>query len=231
MHAQIEPVYHSRDVPLRTGFEVRLARGNEEARLLATLTSAFINDPPGRWHYPQPHDYLRYFPAFARAFGGGAMALGSAWRTDDFSAGACWFPPETAPDETSIIAVIEDSISARRHAEVLAVFAALGQAHPDAPHWYLPLIGVDAACQGQGRGTALLRATLAVCDRDGFPAYLEASNPRSIPLYERFGFRRRASLRVGSCPPITPMWRDATASRSHKKPRQYSAKDARNANL
>jgi len=214
MYAPIEPVCLARDVPIRTGYEVRLARGNEEARLLATLTSAFTDDPPGRWLYPQPHDYLRYFPAFARAFGGGAMALGSAWCTDDFSGVACWFPPETAPDETSIMAVIEDSISGRRHAEVFAVFEALGEAHPAVPHWYLPLIGVDAACQGQGHGTALLRATLAVCDRDGFPAYLEASNPRSIPLYERFGFRRRVSLRVGSCPPITPMWRDAWGSRS-----------------
>jgi ribosomal protein S18 acetylase RimI-like enzyme len=215
MHAPIEPVYHSNDAPIRTGFEVRLARVQEEARLLSTLTSAFINDPPNRWLYPEPHDYLRYFPAFARAFGGGALALGSAWCTEDFSAAACWFPPETGPDETSLMAVIENSVPTRRHAEVFAVFEALGEAHPGEPHWYLPLIGVDIACQGYGRGTALLRATLAVCDRDGLPAYLEASSPLSIPLYERFGFRRRASLRVGSCPPITPMWRDAAAFRTH----------------
>jgi GNAT superfamily N-acetyltransferase len=214
MHAQIETVYHTDDAPIHTGFEIRQVRMQEEARLLSTLTSAFINDPPGRWLYPEPHDYLRCFPAFARAFGGGALALGSAWCMEDLSAVACWFPPETGPDETSLMAVIENSMPAQRHSEVFGVLEALGEAHPCEPHWYLPLIGVDTACQGHGRGSALLRATLAVCDRAGLPAYLEASSPRSIPLYEHFGFRRRAALRVGSCPPITPMWRDATVPRS-----------------
>jgi GNAT superfamily N-acetyltransferase len=167
MHAQIETVYHTDDAPIHTGFEIRQVRMQEEARLLSTLTSAFINDPPGRWLYPEPHDYLRCFPAFARAFGGGALALGSAWCMEDLSAVACWFPPKTGPDETSLMAVIENSMPAQRHSEVFGVFEALGEAHPCEPHWYLPLIGVDAACQGHGRGSALLRATLAVCDRGG----------------------------------------------------------------
>ena len=71
------------------------------------------------------------------------------------------------------------------------------------------MIGVDAVCQGRGLGGALLRETLAVCDRDSLLAYLEASSPRSIPLYERFGFRCCEPLTIGSCPSITPMWREA----------------------
>jgi hypothetical protein len=67
MHTDIEPVCRSRDVAVRTGFGIRLARSNDAARLLATLTSAFINDPPARWLYPEPQDYLRHFPVFARA--------------------------------------------------------------------------------------------------------------------------------------------------------------------
>ena len=60
--------------------------------------------------------------------------------------------------------------------------------HPKEPYWYLPLIGVDPARQGKGLGGALLRHQLAICDRDGAPAYLESSNPRNISLYERHGF-------------------------------------------
>jgi len=75
------------------------------------------------------------------------------------------------------------------------------------PHWYLPLIGVDASHQRRGLGAALLRHALAACDRDGLPAYLEATSTGNIPLYERHGFRAVASLRVGSCPTITAMWR------------------------
>jgi len=43
------------------------------------------------------------------------------------------------------------------------------------------LIGVDAASQGYGLSVMLLCTTLTLCDRDGVPAYLEASNPRNIP--------------------------------------------------
>lgn len=103
--------------------------------------------------------------------------------------------------------MIEGSVPLKRHAEVFALFEAMDGAHPTELHWYLPMIGVNGACRGGGPGTALLRATLALCDRDSLPAYLEASNPRNIPFCERHGFERRAPLRQGSCPPITPMWR------------------------
>ncbi len=62
--------------------------------------------------------------------------------------------------------------------------------HLAEPHWYLPLIAADPARQGQGLGTALMEAAIARIDADGRPAYLESSNPRNIPLYERFGFER-----------------------------------------
>lgn len=190
---------------------VEVANPQEVARLLATLTAAFINDPPNRWLYPEPDRYLEYFPAFARAFGGGALAFGTAWRTRDFSACALWFPPGAEPEEQPLIQVIEDSVPPQRQAEVFALFEAMGEVHPAEPHWYLPLIGVDAACQGRGLGGALLRETLAVCDRDGVSAYLEATHARNVPFYERHGFRGLAPLRVGSCPPITPMWREPDA--------------------
>ncbi len=56
------------------------------------------------------------------------------------------------------------------------------------PHWYLPLIGVDPAHQGEGHGDALMAYALARCDRDHAPAYLESSKPRNIPFYRRYGF-------------------------------------------
>ena len=100
----------------------------------------------------------------------------------------------------------------QRQTEIFALFEAMGEVHPTEPHWYLPLIGVDTACQGRRLGAALLHETLAVYDRNGLPAYLEASNPRNVPLYERHGFRRLEPLRVGNCSPITPMWREAAAA-------------------
>jgi hypothetical protein len=46
-------------------------------------------------------------------------------------------------------------------------------------------------------------------DETGLPAYLESSNPRNIPLYERFGFELLGVIQGGDFPPITPMLRSA----------------------
>jgi ribosomal protein S18 acetylase RimI-like enzyme len=79
--------------------------------------------------------------------------------------------------------------------------------HPDEPHWYLPLIGVEPNAQGRGLGAALLRHALERFDREGALAYLESSNPRNIPLYERHGFEIVGEIRVGAAPVMTPMLR------------------------
>ena len=198
----------------RARVAIQVADPQDETRLLATLTSAFINDPPVRWLYPEPDRYLQHYPAFARAFGGGAFKAGTAWRSDDFAACALWYAPDSEPNEEALIAVIEETITPQRHTEVFAVLDAMGKVHPTEPHWYLPLIGVDTASQGRGLGATLMRETLALCDQDGLPAYLESSNPRNIPFYERHGFRQINPLSVGSCPPIVPMWHEAYGVRS-----------------
>jgi ribosomal protein S18 acetylase RimI-like enzyme len=81
--------------------------------------------------------------------------------------------------------------------------------HPPGPHWYLPLIGVDPIHQNKGRGDALLRNTLARCDRDHVAAYLESTNPANITLYQRHGFEIRGKIQIGSSPPLFPMLRPA----------------------
>lgn len=73
--------------------------------------------------------------------------------------------------------------------------------HPREPHYYIHYMGVAKRLQRQGFGTALLRRTLDRCDREGLPAYLEASSRRSAALYERLGFvpmRRPPAAASGS---------------------------------
>jgi len=90
---------------------------------------------------------------------------------------------------------------------VLAGFGQFEAYHPEEAHWYLPLIGVDPARQGHGYGSALLRHALARSDRDGVPAYLEATSPRNRALYERHGFAALGAIRVAGWPPVWPMLR------------------------
>jgi len=54
--------------------------------------------------------------------------------------------------------------------------------------WYLSIMGVAPARQGQGLGGRLLAPTLAEADSLGVICFLETFNPRSVPFYARHGF-------------------------------------------
>lgn len=111
------------------------------------------------------------------------------------------------PDEQALMAHFQRTVPDKHQDTLFAVFEQMGRYHPDEPHWYLPLIGVDPAQQGRGYGSALLAHALRLCDEDGTPAYLESSNPRNIPLYQRNGFEVLGTIEAGNFPPITPMLR------------------------
>lgn len=181
----------------------------ERPRCIATLVSAFVADPLIRWMLPEPQQYLAVFPRILRHFAGGAFDHGTACRSADFTAGAMWLPPGAMPDEEALGAVMQDGIAADRRQEVFAFMEQVGGGHPHEPHWYLPAIGVDPMRQGLGLGSALLARSLARCDRDHAAAYLEATNPRNVPLYERFGFKVVGRLQAGSSPAIVTMKRAA----------------------
>jgi hypothetical protein len=44
-------------------------------------------------------------------------------------------------------------------------------------------------------------------------AYLESSNPRNIPLYQRHGFEAMGEIQVGAAPVVTPMIREPRPQR------------------
>lgn len=186
-------------------------------RVLGVLAQAFASDPPNRWMYPDDEAYRRHFPTFARALGGGALAAGTAFITADFSGAALWLAPGTGPDEAALMALIEETLPPEKQATLAAVIEEMGRYHPQEPHWYLPFVGVDPARQGQGIGTALLGPMLAACDAERLPAYLESSNPRNRPLYERLGFRVMGEIVAGDCPPVVPMLRRPAAAGSEIK--------------
>jgi ribosomal protein S18 acetylase RimI-like enzyme len=189
--------------------KVETAWAEDQSRIVATLVLAFSNDPANRWMYPAPETYLRYFPDFVRALGGRAFKCGTAYFIGDVEAAALWLPPGVQPDEEALMDLFHRSLPEHTQADLLAIFEQMGSYHPDEPHWYLPLIGVDPAHQRQGYGSALLEHALRACDVDRTPAFLEASSLESIPLYQRHGFEALGTIQVGASPPITPMLRRA----------------------
>jgi ribosomal protein S18 acetylase RimI-like enzyme len=64
--------------------------------------------------------------------------------------------------------------------------------HPHYRHWYLWLLGVLPERQGQGVGSALLKALSARAEADRVPCYLETDKASSVKIYERHGYRVEA---------------------------------------
>jgi GNAT superfamily N-acetyltransferase len=84
--------------------------------------------------------------------------------------------------------------------------------HLHQPHYYVRYLGVATRFQGRGLGAALLRPTLDRCDREGVPAFLEASTERSAVFYERLGFVHLGESRVADGPRYWPMRRPPVAA-------------------
>jgi GNAT superfamily N-acetyltransferase len=186
---------------------IRTATASDIAPIIGVVVLAFSSDPAARWTWPNPQQYLTHFPIFAQTFGDKAFANGSAYYLDGFAGAALWLPPDIYPDEEALDALIQRTGAEEIKGTAAAVFEQMGQYHPSEPHWYLPLIGVDPCQQGKGYGSALMEHALIACDRDQKPAYLESTNPKNIPLYERHGFELLGTIQVDNSPPIFPMLR------------------------
>lgn len=157
--------------------------------------------------YPDPRQYLAHYPTFVRLYAGGALHSGTAHAVGDRQGIAMWLPPGIEPDEDQLDDLVRRSVESARLPEVFDLVQQMTSYHPTGPHWFLPLIAVDPVCQGQGYGSRLLAYMVTQFDRGQQLAYLDSTNPKNVPLYERHGFKRLGVIRAGSCPPVYPMLR------------------------
>jgi GNAT superfamily N-acetyltransferase len=181
----------------------------DQKRAFATIALAFATDPMMRWSFPDPAKYMEIVPSFLRAFGGNAIAQGTADVAGDFAAVALWLAPGIEPDGEAMGKLIEQHMPPENMEDGSGVVEQMNKFHPHEPHWYLPLIGTDPMHQGKGYGAALMAHATRRCDESGMPAYLESSKPSNVPFYERFGFEVMGKIQQGSSPLLTPMLRKA----------------------
>ncbi|MFA9445341.1 GNAT family N-acetyltransferase [Egicoccus sp. AB-alg6-2] len=179
----------------------------QRERSIATLVVAFADDPVIRWFLPDAPSYLRRFPELLDLFAETALQAGDVDVAGQDAGAALWHAPDAQLDDKRLVGLMYATVAPERRPAAFGMLEQMAEHHPTEPHWYLPFIGVDPTCQGQGHGSRLLEQGLARSDRDRLPAYLEASSPRNRALYERHGFVAFAELQVADSPPLWPMLR------------------------
>ncbi|WP_328438618.1 GNAT family N-acetyltransferase [Streptomyces sp. NBC_00444] len=199
------------------GVAIRTAGEGDRDLVVRLLDEAFQDDPVSSWIFPGAAYRRTTHPKLMAAFTDVVLAEGRIDVTVDGTACALWLSVPAADEADPDDAHADDSEAAQlREAvdpdneRVELIDRLTAEIHPaDRAHAYLWMIGVAPGHQGKGLGTALIAATLDRCDREGLPAYLEASNARSRGLYERLGFEftgRAVVLPDG--PTMWPMWRE-----------------------
>jgi GNAT superfamily N-acetyltransferase len=193
---------------------VREAELGESAELCATLADAFTTEPvlrflfPDRWR--RDARLRRYFAIELEHY---VFPVGRAITTDDFRGAVLELPPgkwEMTVSLSGALAYLR--VFNRRLSRATRLEKCFERNHLREPHYYVRYAGVATRFQGQGLGSALLRATLDRCDQEGVPAYLEASTERSAAVYERLGFLHLGELRVPDGPRFWPMRRPPAAA-------------------
>jgi GNAT superfamily N-acetyltransferase len=202
---------------VETQIHARPALAGEQAEIAETLAAAFADDPVFSWLLPRERDrrqrLRRFFAIELRHMG---FALGEV-STCDGLRGATMCMPPGAWQLPPRVALAQAPAFARAFGRRLPIATALQLSmelrHERRAHWYVLAVGVRPEHQGLGLGTELLAPTLARCDREQLPAYLEASSERSAALYERLGFEHVRELRLGSSPPLWLMLRGPRGER------------------
>ena len=186
---------------------IRTVTREDIPSLADTLARAFYDDPVSSFANPSAsrrEARLRFF------FAGRLTTLveEELCFTDGERAGAAlWSPPDRwhLPPRESIRML---RLLSRRTPALFRGYRVVERLHPEEPHFYLSVLGVEPSAQGRGVGSALLAPMLERCDAEGVGAYLESSKESNVRFYARHGFRVVEEMRFPRGPQMWLMWRD-----------------------
>jgi GNAT superfamily N-acetyltransferase len=192
----------------------RPAIPSERPQVVATIAAAFSGDPA--WAWLLGADFTRLAPVFAGALfdlrvgGGHVWTMGAAAESV-----ALWEPPgglRTSPSAHEAVwgdfsAAAGDDVRDR----VERYDAALVQAVPPQPYWYLGVLATRPDRTGSGLATAVIAPVLGRADEDGEDCCLETSTQVNRDFYSRRGFSEATEVRITGGPPTWWLRRPASA--------------------
>jgi len=166
--------------------------GKHESKQLADILSdSFMDDPVMNWLIPDTDLY----PAFYRMLIDTLFVHHNHMYMDrDGRGAALWLPPGVnfhIPMGFSQLWLVLRLVMRRGvgiFERLKEVETATGRHHPTIAHYYLQSLGARREFQGQGIGSSLMKAVLPRCDTQNVAVYLESSNEKNVPLYQRHGF-------------------------------------------
>ncbi|MBS1843937.1 MAG: GNAT family N-acetyltransferase [Actinobacteria bacterium] len=180
------------------------------------MARAFENDPLWGWAFVSG-TRERKLASLATVFGffaGAALDFGWVRVTHGVEAVALWIPPgfpEMKPaDEERLPDVVAEACEPEPARRVMEMFRAFEANHPhEPPHYYLSLLATHPDHAGNRLAAGLVADNLAEMDAADPPAaaFLESSNPRNVPRYERLGFRPTREVALVAGLSGTQMWR------------------------
>ena len=181
--------------------EIRKATIYDATLVAKVLGDALLNDPFLPYFHPSKLYYSRYFLDMFQTH---YCRYNETYIAGDGDGVAMWLPPGAKARMPSLrygIPWIFNMVQKKGISGVKKCFDIMGRFEKEKPkneHYYLHAIGVSPDSQGKGVGSRLLRAVLETCDRDNIVAYLETSNIKNLPFYERHGFQVLGEVQVES---------------------------------
>jgi ribosomal protein S18 acetylase RimI-like enzyme len=195
------------------GVKVRKVERQDIPKLAHVFALSFNEDPVLSWIIRQDNKRLEALTDLFKFYLNDAYQGGAETTTNDLMACAIWVPPEKENHSISLSWISKlpryfHWAGLGRVRRFLSFVDACEGKRPSEPYYYLDSIGVDPDHQGKGYGSMLLKYTLDHFDSEGLPAYLESSNIRNNPLYERYGFRTLSEIHLSGGPTLWCMWRE-----------------------
>ncbi len=177
---------------------------------------SFTNDPMINYIYPVNEMSDKLSSSF---FGGTVryyFEYGLTIKTCDMDGLSIWIPPGKLKlnawgiikSRLFVIPIRLGRAGFKRQNILMDLTKKLHIKYAGCPHYYLMVLAVDPAHQSKGLGSALMRPVLQKADEEGMPCYLEASNERAVPLYQRHGFKVMEEAQIPDGPVFWPMRRE-----------------------